>query len=83
MPQEHGVRWFPDTPKREQHALVEQIEAWFETDEAQGLYVCQTTWPDELDQHPDGRQSCHVDKIGSTWFFTDPNTALAFKLRFM
>jgi hypothetical protein len=85
IPHQNGVPWFPTIPKDEQHALVDQIEEWFKTDEAKGFYVCSTTWPPDAEMETDehGRKHCHSDKIGHTWFFTDPNTALAFKLRFM
>ncbi|RYD67776.1 MAG: hypothetical protein EOP83_02095 [Verrucomicrobiaceae bacterium] len=77
----HGIVWFKG---EEGKKMIEEIEAWLETDEAQGLYTCETTWPAEEDQRIDhnGVRYCKFNDIGKTWWFTDQNTAFAFKLRF-
>ncbi|RYD67110.1 MAG: hypothetical protein EOP83_03500 [Verrucomicrobiaceae bacterium] len=85
-PQNNGdnaVPWFPGADRAARDWMIEQAEAWFLTDEAQGLYWCETTMPKHATKHENGTLSCHSDDVGWTWIFTDVNTAFAFKMRFM
>jgi hypothetical protein len=83
QPSGNDVPWFPGSDREAQSALIQRIEAWFLTDEAHGLYWCTSTMPPHATRHENGTTSCHVDEMGWTWQFTDPDTAFAFKMRFM
>ncbi|RYF06731.1 MAG: hypothetical protein EOO77_26500 [Oxalobacteraceae bacterium] len=80
MGPEHAVRWMPKDRKKIDYT---EATAWLETDEAKGLYWCDTAWPDIMEVNERGNKYAHVDDLGNIWRFTDPNTAFAFKMRFL
>ena len=63
----------------DRHERYDRIDDWLASDEANGLYICDTTWPGILKPG----DSCHFDDVGHTFYFTDPDTAFAFKMKFL